>query len=223
MRPYLIFDYDGTIHNTLRIYLPALRKTFRLLQQEEGISVPGVSAEQAASSLGLNVRDIWNSFLPGQPEAVKQKASALTGEAMAEQVRSRQAAWYPGVREALDCLKEQGFRMSVLSNCQRSYRDLHWDAFKMARWFDAFYDCESFGYAPKSEIILELGRSLPPPFVVIGDRNSDLDCARASGSPFIGCLYGFGAPEEFSGADRLIRLPEELPAALASLSADTLS
>ena len=29
MRPFLIFDYDGTLHNTLKIYEPAFRAAFR--------------------------------------------------------------------------------------------------------------------------------------------------------------------------------------------------
>ncbi len=125
---------------------------------------------QAASWLGMNTRDMWNSFLPGLPMELKQKAALLVGEAMAEQVRAHRAAWYPGVRDVLDTLKSRSFHMSILSNCQRSYGLIHWEEFGMDRWFDAFYDCETYGHAPKSGIILEIGRTLPPPYVVIGDR-----------------------------------------------------
>ena len=214
MKPHLIFDYDGTIHDTLKIYFPALQQAFQWLRDEKGVFVPEVPPEQAAGWLGMNTFDMWNSFLPGLPMDLKQKAAAMAGDAMAAQVQAHQASWYPGMQHVLDILKSRNYHMSILSNCQRSYGRIHWDAFEMERWFDTFYDCETYHHAPKDEIILKISRSLPPPYVVIGDRKSDLDCAQASGSPFIGCLYGFGSAEELSGADALIRSPAELPDAL---------
>ena len=94
-------------------------------------------------------------------------------------------AWYPGIRETLDALKRKGYRMAVLSNCQASYGAAHWQAFHMEQWFEYFFDCESFQSAPKSEIIRKLGDLYPPPYIVIGDRYSDLEAAKGSGSPFI--------------------------------------
>ena len=101
--------------------------------------------------------------------------------------------------------------MLVLSNCKISYRKAHWEEFQMERWFAHFYDCESYGFAPKTQIIKEILPELPSPCVVIGDRNKDMDCARAIGAPFVGCLYGYGSREELSGADALIDDIGELP------------
>ena len=81
MKPHLIFDYDGTIHDTLRIYFPAIQRAFRWLREEKGVDVPEVPRHQAASWLGMNTRDMWNSFLPGLPMELKQKAALLAGEA----------------------------------------------------------------------------------------------------------------------------------------------
>ena len=43
--------------------------------------------------------------------------------------------------------------MIVLSNCERDYADLNREVFGMDRWFDAFYDCASYGYITKEEIM----------------------------------------------------------------------
>ena len=62
-RPSLIFDYDGTIHDTLRIYEPAVEQAFQWLRRQ-GYAVPEASGKKIASWLGMNTRDMWNSFLP---------------------------------------------------------------------------------------------------------------------------------------------------------------
>ena len=54
-RPALIFDYDGTIHDTMRIYRPAVRRAFQWLR-EQGHTVPETSDRQIASWLGMNTR-----------------------------------------------------------------------------------------------------------------------------------------------------------------------
>ena len=68
-RPALIFDYDGTIHDTMRIYRPAVRRAFQWLR-EQGHTVPETSDRQIASWLGMNTRDMWNSFLPEDQETI---------------------------------------------------------------------------------------------------------------------------------------------------------
>lgn len=208
-RPSLIFDYDGTIHDTMRIYEPAVRRAFRWLR-EQGASVPEVSGKKIASWLGMNTSDMWNSFLPGLPAKLKRRAAAMVGEYMKTEVLAGRAVWYPEIYTVLDELKRRGYRMAVLSNCQKSYGQVHWNTFKMERWFDFFFDCESFQSAPKSEIILKLDKVFPLPYVVVGDRYSDFEAARSSGSPFIGCLYGFGAAEELEQADYLAESPEKI-------------
>ena len=210
MKPSLIFDYDGTIHDTMRIYEPALRRAVRWLEENHQVQVPQISKTQIASWLGMNRLEILSSFLPELHLEVRDQAGALVGENVEKQVRAHQAAWYPGMEKVLDTLKEQGYAMAVLSNCQAAYGRAHWKEFHMERWFTAFYDCESFGYAPKTEIIQQLTAHLPGPYIVIGDRKHDLACAKASGSPFIGCKYGFGTEQELAEADELAECPEEI-------------
>ena len=73
----------------------------------------------------------------------------------------------------------------------------------MKRWFERFYDCESYGFRPKTEIVQNIIREYPGPYLVIGDRKQDLECARSCGSLFAGCLYGYGDQGELDGADYL--------------------
>lgn len=201
MKPTLIFDYDGTIHNTLIIYEPAFRSVFRWLAEQGYAQDQNISSEQIAGWLGLNSRQMWNSFLPELSEEIKEEAGRRVGEGMVRQIKEHRARWYSGAKEMLTRLKNKGYTMLILSNCKVAYREANWREFRMERWFDAFYDCETYEFAPKTEIIKQIGKKYPEPYIIIGDRAADMECARSSGSLSVGCRYGFGTEEELTGAD----------------------
>lgn len=211
MKPVLVFDYDGTIHNTLVIYESAFRQCYDWLVQKGYAPKQQVSSERIAGWLGMNSKDMWNSFLPELPEEIKETASKRVGDAMVEQILAHRAKWYPGAEQVLGELKAEGYPMIILSNCKIAYCKANWKEFRMERWFSAFYDCESFDFAPKTEIIKEIKKQYHAPFLVIGDRRTDLDCAKAGQSPFLGCLYGYGNKRELEGADALVHSILELP------------
>lgn len=211
MKPTLVFDYDGTIHNTIVIYESAFRQCYERLVKEGYAPVREIPTERIAGWLGMNSREMWDSFLPELPRNIKENASKMVGNAMVEQILHHRAVWYPGAAEALEELKTEGYQMVILSNCKIAYHKANWAEFSMERWFLAFYDCESFGFAPKTEIIREVRNSLQTPLIVIGDRRSDLECARACKSPFIGCRYGFGKDGELDGADMFADSAKMLP------------
>lgn len=210
MNKVLIFDYDGTIHETLRIYEPAMRSAFCRLHEKYGIEPPRMSSSQISSLLGVNSIDTWNMIFPDLPDSIKSEASDLVADGMVRLIESGAGKWYDHAPEQLSSLKAVGYTLVVLSNCRTSYRDAHWKAFAMSKYFSKFYDCESFGYLPKEEIFKYIKEEFPGRYIVIGDRESDLKCAYANGLKSIGCLYGYGTPDELSKADILISSISEL-------------
>lgn len=201
MKPLLIFDYDGTIHNTMGIYEPAFRKTQAMLEEEGFLSHEDVSYDRISGWLGMNSVDMWNDFAPGLPEYMKKRASENVMNLMSEDILAGKASWYEGASALLDMLKAEGYTMVVLSNCRISYRDAHWKTFEMEKWFDRFYDCESFGFKPKTEIVRTILEEYPGEYIVIGDRKSDMECAAACGGRFVACIYGYGRDGELDGSD----------------------
>ncbi|WP_448863718.1 hypothetical protein [Dorea sp.] len=55
----IIFDYDGTIHNTLRIYEPAFRKAYQWLVEQNVVEEQKIESSRIAGWLGLNSKEIW--------------------------------------------------------------------------------------------------------------------------------------------------------------------
>ena len=191
MTKTIIFDYDGTIHHTLGIYEPAFRETYQWLTEQKAAEEREIGSAEIAGWLGFNSKEMWNTFLPELDQSYKEQASRMVGDLMVRQIRKHKAVWYPGA--------------------EASYREAHWKEFGMERWFDHFYDCESYGFRPKTEIVQEIIREYTGPYLVVGDRRQDLECARACKSPFIGCLYGYGERGELNGADHLAEHIEDIP------------
>ena len=56
----IIFDYDGTIHNTLGIYEPAFREAYQWLAEQNVVEEQRIETAQIAGWLGLNSKEMWD-------------------------------------------------------------------------------------------------------------------------------------------------------------------
>ena len=213
----LLFDYDGTLHDCLAIYAPAVREVYDALAAR-GLAAAGPpDLETIRGWIGLPPAEMWDQFQPDLPPAEKQAYGARIGARMLELVREGQARLYDGVPEVLDHLKARGLRLLLLSNCPVSYLRAHTARFGLERWFDGLYCGEQFGYRPKHAILPELREIWPGEFLVVGDRAQDMEIARRNGLRAVGCRYGYGGAAELSAADQLADAPSDLPACVARL------
>ena len=74
MTKTIIFDYDGTIHNTLGIYEPAFRETYQWLTEQKAAEEREIGSAEIAGWLGLNSKEMWNTFLPELDQSYKEQA-----------------------------------------------------------------------------------------------------------------------------------------------------
>lgn len=207
---YLLFDYDGTLHDSLAIYAPAVREAYDDLA-ERGLAVGGPpDLETIRQWIGLSPQAMWDQFQPNLSREEKQAGSAQVGRRMQELVEEGRAQLYPGVPQVLEELKKRGVGMLLLSNCPVSYLQAHTACFGLERWFDGLYCGEEFHYLPKYEILPILKKCWPGEFLVVGDREQDMEMARRNQVPAVGCTYGYGNQEELSKATWLANSPQEL-------------
>ena len=96
MTKTIIFDYDGTIHHTLGIYEPAFRETYQWLTEQKVTEEREIGSVEIAGWLGLNSKEMWNTFLPELDQSYKEQASRMVGDLMVRQIRKHKAVWYPG-------------------------------------------------------------------------------------------------------------------------------
>ena len=198
--PNLLFDYDGTLHDSMKIYAPSVQLAWDNLAAK-GLTEPRtLSEEELRPCIGMTPDEMWGYFAMNIGEEEKRECTKLVGDNMLELVRRGEAKLYDGVPEALAELRRRGFHLVLLSNCPVSYLEAHTEQFHLEQYFEGLYCAEEFGYRPKYEIFERLRGHYPGPFAVVGDRRHDMEAAQRGGVPAIGCLYGYGSREELAPA-----------------------
>lgn len=210
----LIFDYDGTLHDCIRIYAPAFRRAYAQLVSDG--AMPEREWEEAELSrwLGYSARDMWDAFAPNLPPEQKERCSQIIGREMLRAVQAGEARLYPGVPSLLDQLRTNGHRLILLSNCKRAYLEAHRVHFQLDQYFTSCFCGEDFNWIPKQVILRQMLPELNGETLVIGDRVHDMEAARQNGLRAIGCAYGYGTPEELHSASAVVSTPRELIGAL---------
>lgn len=214
-RATLIFDYDGTLHDCIRIYAPSFRRVYAWLVSNGYVEPRNFSDGEISRWLGWTPKDMWDSFAPFLPQDVRESCSRAIGENMLMEIRSGHARLYPGVPQTMDILLEAGYTMVFLSNCRTNYKEAQREAFGLDRWFSAFFCTQDFDYIPKQEVFPYIAERFEGPYVAIGDRFHDMELAYAHGLRSIGCLYGFGEPGELDRATVRVDDISEIPGVLA--------
>ncbi|MBC5625274.1 HAD family hydrolase [Clostridium sp. NSJ-49] len=206
----IIFDYDGTLHNSIKIYGPAFRKAYEYLIKEGYAEEKVWEDKEISKWLGYSAKDMWNNFMPNLQEEVKKKCSSIIGNSMIEYLSQGNAELYDGTIELLKELQERGYNLIFLSNCKIKYMNEHNKLFKLDKYFNDFYCTEQFEFKPKYEIFNFIKEKYHGDFIVIGDRFVDIEIAKVHNLQSIGCLYGFGSYEELKEATFLAKEITEL-------------
>ncbi len=213
----LIFDYDGTIHESMRTYAPAFRDTMKWLSDNGYIEDREYSDSEISRWLGFNSTDMWGQFHPELDISVREQARAMLGENMARRVENGEGALFAGAEEILTKLKDAGHTLIFLSNCRIHYMERHKRVFGLDRFFDFFYCCEEYDFIPKYQIFRLFSLQHKGQYIVIGDRFHDIDTATQNGLKSIGCGYGYCSEGELSAADIIVNDIKEIPEAVNKL------
>ena len=206
----IIFDFDGTLHDSLYVYRTAFVSGYELLVEQGKAPKRHITEAQMASNIGLTAKEAWGRLFPDIPWSVAKIGAERVAQLMDEAFENGTARLFPGVPDVLTTLKDQGHELIFLSNCRNAYLDAVRAAFGFDEWFERYYTAEQFNSAPKPVIFETIREEVEGPFIAVGDRYKDLELARAHNLPSVGCLYGYGTRDELEGATCLAATPQEI-------------
>ncbi len=212
MKQGILFDLDGTLWDSGEGVAASWNEVLEKLGRPERSSV-----EKVHSVMGKTMDAIAREMFPGETKAEAWKLMIQCMDWENAYLRIHGGTLYPELEETLRALREQGFFLAIVSNCQKGYIEAFLDHHGLGSCFD---DRECFGNTGrgKGENIRRVAeRNGLDRALYVGDTLGDWEAAREAGTDFLHAAYGFGQVPEGTPAVRELR---ELPAACAKWAAD---
>ena len=202
-----IFDIDGTLIDTLDMYMPAMIQTLR----KHGYHVAPEDEEETMHRLfGITGVDALRIF------GVKEEDIApMVKEWFAlSYQREDRTKILPGIPETLQALADQGKNLAVATSKLQSEYDHFKQQFAFAKLFDTVITSDDTSKhkpdpEPNLAAISKMGAD-PETAVYVGDTINDLKAAKAAGIKFAGALYGSANPDTIKDADFPLTTPADL-------------
>jgi phosphoglycolate phosphatase-like HAD superfamily hydrolase len=182
----VVFDVDGTLHDTFRWWAPIIRAGLQRFAEREGLQVTMPSDAEAEAVVGMRDAGVWGPFLP---EAHKHRWPELRATVLPMEVDELHRGidyLFAGVRPLLLHLRAIGVKTALASNCRRTYMGAMQQGQGLAALTDWQFCLDSPGVAHKTDMLLLAKQTAGASRVVmVGDREPDHEAARALGWPFV--------------------------------------
>jgi phosphoglycolate phosphatase len=212
----LAFDLDGVLYSSEPFLGAAYREAIANVNARRPGSLPRVpSTREILDHIGWPVSMILTGLFPDAEESTIELLHAETLQVICGHVGRRDGFLYPDVAETLALLRDRGFQLAVASNGRTRYVETVLETYALSDLFVPLVTADMVG--DKNAVLrtyVERFRAPPAETVMIGDRASDVDAARAVGCRFIGCDYGHGYRHEIEAAGPLVNRFSDLPGVL---------
>ena len=190
----IIFDMDGTVWDSSA----NVAKSWTVKVHEAGYTDKTVTQDDIKSVMGKPmdvIADTLFTYTENGPERDALREACENYEN--EYLRQNGGILYEGVLETWAKLKEMGYHIYIVSNCQAGYIEAFLGYFDIAYGHpeDLVEDIECYGnnFLQKDENIRLLAeRNGLTAACYVGDIQSDCDATFKAGLPFIHAKYGFG-------------------------------
>ena len=208
----ILFDLDGTLLDTLEDLADSMNTALA------GLGLPTHPLAAYRFFVGDGVRNLVLRALP-EPERQDERiveAAITTMRAEYGRRWHNKTRPYDGIPDLLASARGRGLKLAILSNKPHPatqevvaffFRDFRFEAVLGAR--------AGVAIKPDAGAALGVAQSIgvpPAEFLYLGDTNTDMQTAVASGMYPVGVLWGFREADELkaAGARALVRHPREV-------------
>lgn len=205
----IIFDFDGTLHNTLKIYYPAFSSGVEFLREHGFAKDFELNEKNVSRFLGEKPNFAYDLIADGADDSLKREVMALVGKKMDENIKNGIGELYDNSLKVLEKLSKD-YDLYILSNCRESYLDLALDVYNIKKYLKKCFAAETYAFIPKDEIIKKERQNIKEEIIFVGDRHHDMEAAKKNELKSIFCTYGFGNAKEGKDANYKISSIGEL-------------
>lgn len=191
MTPFLLFDLDGTLSDPL----DGIARSINYALAAHGYDThPEASFAQF---IGPPLDDTFRELTGSPDEAHIRELVASFRERFGE-TGYKENRLYPGVRDALEQLREKGVSLAVCTSKRTDFAEKIIAMFGLDHLM-AFVNGGDIGIRKVKQIADLLAKGLIPGHtIMIGDRYVDLRAAHNNGLASAGVLWGYGSREELA-------------------------
>ncbi len=205
MKQGILFDLDGTLWDSSEEVAISWSEA---LQKYSDIKME-ITTEMIQGVMGKSMTDIADIFFAGYDLEKRRKLLEHCCEEENNYILSHGGKLLEGLEETLQTLREQGYFLYIVSNCQVGYIEAFLQYHGLGQYFDDF---ESFGGTGRDKgynIRLVVKRNQLNQAFYVGDTQGDYLAATKAGIPFVHAKTGYGAVEaQVPSIQKLPELPK---------------
>ena len=114
MKPYLIFDYDGTIVDSRTMWGTAFLQTMKKLGHP-------ITEQELMAKMGPKTKELIEIFLPENEKRRAAEGKEIIDKIVSSDSGLKLAPLCPGAKETLKRLKANGHKMSLITNSDAAF------------------------------------------------------------------------------------------------------
>jgi phosphoglycolate phosphatase len=202
-----LFDLDGTLVDSLEDLTDAVNAMLA------GFGKRPLGSPDVRCLVGKGSRNLVQRALGTEAPEYIERGLGLFMEFNSAHIADK-SRLYPGVRAALDTLAENNIRMAIISNKNESLSRLILKSLGIDHFFEAICGGDTFPEMKPSPLpllrVADCFGVAPGEAVMVGDSINDIQAGRRAGITTIGCIWGYGGPDDLLDADRMAYSCNEL-------------
>jgi HAD superfamily hydrolase (TIGR01549 family) len=202
MTKVIIFDFDGTLADTIDILLSITNRLsaefgFKSATKEELAQLSNLNSWQILQYSGISIFKF--------PLLIRRLKAELHSEVPHIQL-------FPGIKEVLLELKKRGFQLGIITSNSRENVLGALEKNGLQDTFTFIYSGSTFGKHKVINKWLRIENIHTEKVVYVGDEIRDIDAAKKTGIKVIAVGWGFNSQEALAAQnpDFLIERPQEL-------------
>ncbi len=211
----VIFDLDGTLVDSLEDITVSLNHSL------EPYGFEPLTREKVKGLIGGGISVVMGKILGKDKARLGREVTERFLRFYHEHIVDNTKV-YPGVVETLERLKNEGCRLSVVSNKRAALSKRVLDELGLSRYFDKVIGSDSVGEKKPSPVpVLHLLSTFgvePGEAVMVGDSELDIEAGRRAGVSTIAVTYGYRGADVLADADYIIDDVREIPETVRKIS-----